>query len=340
LPPHVAEPAADYASARIHPGSLRETAPGWPAHERTLPRVLVLLTAYNGARFIAEQIRSILAQRDVDLTVAVRDDGSADATSAEISRAARDARIRISATSGGRSGSAAQNLFTLMRENAAKQFDFVAFADQDDVWHEDKIVRACRSLAHTGAVGYSSATLAAWADGRERVLRQVERPTRADFLFEGAGQGCTFVLEHGFYARVRALVDRHPRLTAQLHYHDWAVYALARAWGLSWRFDSQPSMRYRQHEHNDTGARRSMAGVAHRLTALRQGFYRAQLCGIADLCATAAPGNATVKAWREVLAEPAGLRRRLRMTHFFLGDSRRRAADRVAVVFAALAGWI
>jgi len=202
--------------------------------------VLVLLTAYNGSRFIAEQIRSILAQRDVELAVAVRDDGSSDETRAEIARVAHDRRILVSASSGGRSGSAAQNLFTLMRENPARDFDFVAFADQDDVWHEDKIERACRWLAHGTAAGYSSATIASWACGRERILRQVQTQTRADFLFEGAGQGCTFVLARGFYARVRALVCRHAPLTAQLHYHDWAVYALARAWGLPWRFDALP----------------------------------------------------------------------------------------------------
>ena len=300
----------------------------------------MLLTAYNGSRFIAEQIRSILAQRDVELAVAVRDDGSSDETRAEIARAAQDSRILISASSGGRSGSAAQNLFTLMRENTARDFDFVAFADQDDIWHEDKIERACRCLAHGPAAGYSSATIAAWAGGRERILRQAHTLTQADFLFEGAGQGCTFVLAQGFYERVRALVRRHAPLTTQLHYHDWAVYALARAWGLPWRFDAQPTMRYRQHEHNDTGARRSMAGVAHRLALLRQGFYGAQLRGIAELCAAAAPRNPTVKAWRDLLHEPQGLARRLRVTRFCLRGSRRRPADRAAVLLAALAGWI
>jgi rhamnosyltransferase len=302
--------------------------------------VLVLLTAYNGARFIGDQIRSILAQQDVELTIAVRDDGSSDPTCAEIARAARDRRILVSASSGGRSGSAAQNLFTLVRENPALNFDFVAFADQDDLWDRDKIVRACRSLARDPAVGYSSATIAAWADGRECILRQVGVPTRADFLLEGAGQGCTFVLRHDFYARVRRLISLQPRLTAQLHYHDWAVYALARAWGLPWRFDPRPSMRYRQHEHNDTGARRSLAGAAQRLALLRQGFYRVQLQAIAELCAAAAPDNPTVKHWHALLAAPEGPRRRWRIMRFCLAGGRRRPGDRLAVALAALVGWI
>jgi rhamnosyltransferase len=302
--------------------------------------VLVLLTAYNGSRFIREQIQSILSQEGVQLAIAVRDDGSSDETRAEIARSARDSRIRVSHTSGGRSGSAAQNLFTLIRENAAKEFDFVAFSDQDDLWHRDKISRACTHLERDRSAGYSSATIAAWADGRERILNQVTIPTPSDFLFEGAGQGCTFVLKSDFYWRVRSFVSREPQLIARLHYHDWAVYALARSWGLSWSFDPTPSMRYRQHESNDTGARSSLIGVTRRIALLKDGWYRAQVCGIADLCATAAPDNAMVDAWRCVLCGPDAWSRRLAILRFCLDGGRRRPTDRAITALAALAGWL
>lgn len=320
--------------------SLSQAAPGALATRIAKPRVLVLLTAYNGSRFIRDQIQSILAQEGVELGIAVRDDGSTDTTRAEIERSARDARIKISRTSGGRSGSAAQNLFTLMRENPARDFDFVAFSDQDDLWHPDKIQRACARLAKDRAVGYSSATIAAWADGRERILSQVSVLTPSDFLFEGAGQGCTFVLKSDFYFRVRHLISRHRELASRLHYHDWAVYALARSWGLPWSFDPRPSMRYRQHEHNDTGARRSLSGIARRLALLKDGWYRAQVGSIAELCAAAAPRNPIVSQWRAVLEEPEGWRRRVKITQFCLGGGRRRKTDRAIVALAALAGWL
>lgn len=304
------------------------------------PRVLVLLPAYNGSRYILEQIGSILAQEGVELRIAVRDDGSSDDTRAELERSTRDARIQVSHTSGNRSGSAAQNLFMLMQENAADGFDFIAFSDQDDRWHHDKLVRACRRLLRDRAVGYSSATIAAWAGGCERVLRQVGIPTRSDFLFEGAGQGCTFVLTADFYTRVRSFVRRERNLTHALHYHDWAVYALARSWDLPWSFDPEPSMYYRQHGSNDTGARRSLAGMVRRLALLSDGWYRSQLCGIADLCAAAAPENPTVAAWRAMLRQPRGLKRRLRIIRFCLDGGRRRRTDRAVTVLAALAGWI
>ena len=42
--------------------------------------VVVLMSTYNGERFLEEQIESILKQKDVDVVLYVRDDGSSDRT--------------------------------------------------------------------------------------------------------------------------------------------------------------------------------------------------------------------------------------------------------------------
>src|SRR5579872_3268886 len=167
------------------------------------PRVLTLMAAFNGARWIADQLESIQRQENVQVRVVIRDDGSTDDTWRRLQALADGDRVRVSA-SAMPSGSAAQNFFSLIRDNSAAGFDFVALADQDDLWEPDKLYRACRALAQHRAAGYSSATRAFWPDGRERILRQVARPTRSDFLFEGCGQGCTFVMTAEFYERARA----------------------------------------------------------------------------------------------------------------------------------------
>jgi rhamnosyltransferase len=303
------------------------------------PRVLVLLAACNGARWIGQQIDSVLAQENVDLRLIIRDDGSTDGTPRELDRFAGDPRVSTldDATP---TGSAAGNFLALIRENPAEGFDFVAFADQDDLWDRDKLCRACHRLAAERSAGYSSATLAVWESGRQRVVRPSGAPTGGDFLFEGAGQGCTFVLTATLYERVREFITPHPDLTRQLHYHDWAVYALARSWGLRWSFDPQPSMRYRQHVGNDTGARGTLAGVAKRLALIREGWYRAQLRAIAELCSAAAPANTKVAEWRSKLMQPDGWHRRWQTARFCLRGGRRRGRDNAIVVMAALAGWI
>lgn len=47
---------------------------------KSLPKIQVLLSAYNGEKYIKEQIQSILEQKNVDVCVLVRDDGSTDRT--------------------------------------------------------------------------------------------------------------------------------------------------------------------------------------------------------------------------------------------------------------------
>lgn len=319
---------------RDEPASSRHSSGG-----SRQPSVLVLLASYNGAGWIQQQIESILAQEQVNVQLVVRDDGSSDSTLATIDSIRIANRVKLTRSSRP-TGSAAQNFLALVRENSADEFEYVAFADQDDTWQPDKLHRAVSSLARNGCAGYSSATLAVWPNGRSARLRQYDRITRGDFLFEGAGQGCTFVLSAAFYRQLRQYMTDRQMLTQSLHYHDWAIYALARAWEERWSFDAEPSMTYRQHSSNDTGARSSVQGATKRLRLIRQGWYSSQLSIIAELCATAAPLNSTVTAWLAILRLPDGWRRRVRSARFCLLAGRRRLSDRMLLVVSCLLGWI
>jgi len=299
----------------------------------------VLLASCNGARWIVEQIDSILEQTGVEVSIIVRDDCSMDATRARIAPFLQHSAVSLT-WGEAPSGSAAQNYFSLIRDNTAEGFDFIALADQDDTWNADKLARACGQLAVHGAAGYSSATLAVWPNGRSAVLTQSPRTTPSDFLFGGMGQGCTFVLTRGFYVRVRGFLAGNPAVTRDIHYHDWALYALARTWRLPWIFDPVPSVRYRQHDRNDTGARTSVAGWRKRLTLIRRGWFAHQLRAIAGLCAAGDPANAMVSNWRAALLAPATWARRLQMARFCFSGGRRSLRDNAVLVTAALAGWI
>ena len=303
------------------------------------PRVMVLLATYNGSRWVREQMESILGQRGCDLGIAVKDDVSTDGTRRELARFAGDARVTI-AVANAPSGSAARNFLSLIRENPATDFDFIAFADQDDQWQADKLQRACRMLTASGTAGYSSATVATWGNGRETLLKLSQEPTASDFLLEGAGQGCTFVLTAALYERVRRFLLTHGELTRTIHYHDWLVYALARSWGMRWSFDPVPSVHYRQHGANDTGARYTLTGITKRFSLIRNGWYRGQLSAMAQLCLTAAPASTRVRTWSSILQQPDSWRRRLRIAGFCLGGGRKRSLDNAVILIAALAGWI
>jgi rhamnosyltransferase len=303
------------------------------------PRILILLAAYNGAAWICEQVESILSQEDVEVSLAIRDDGSSDGTLEKLTRFRCDPRLQILPTADP-TGSAARNFLKLIVEQPANGYDFVALSDQDDIWYPDKLARACLALGKEQAAGYSSATVARWHNGSEQLIRLSGRPRTTDFLFEGAGQGCTFVLSSTFYERARHFIATQPHLTEDLHFHDWGIYALARAWKLPWLFDPRPSLIYRQHDRNDIGSRGSLRGARKRLALLRSGWYRAELERICVLCSAAAKEDPTISTWRSLLLQQAGWRRTVRLAWFCFRGGRRKGLDNAILTVACLAGWI
>jgi len=302
-------------------------------------RVLVLLASYNGEAWIREQIESVLAQKDVEVAVLVGDDCSQDNTMHIVKEMACDPRISI-LKSQGRSGGAGQNFLRLLENSDLSGFDFVAFCDQDDIWLEHKLARAITEMDKAGVDGYSAPVLAFWPDGREQLLLQNRVVTDLDYIFEGAGQGCTFTLRQDFALRVRDFLKENRMQLKSVHYHDWLVYSLARAWGRGWIFDDMVGVRYRQHGNNDTGARRGFSGILKRLGLLRSGWYCNQVDSIVGCLNAAFPIAALPVDFQSVWFSRPGISRRVRLSHMLLVRGRRRSSDRLILFASALAGWI
>lgn len=214
--------------------------------------VLVLWAAINGSAWIARQIRFILDPGRARVRIVVRDDDPTDGTRTELECLRSPDGVSL-APGAHRVGSAAQNFLMLIREQSADTFEPIALSDQDDVWYPRKLSQACGILKAEGSNGYSSATMARWENGKTTLASLSGAKNRSDFLFEGAGQSCKFVMTVSFYRQAREFTLAHPDLTRMMHFHDWALYALARSWGLCWSFDSTPSMIYCQHPGTDTG---------------------------------------------------------------------------------------
>jgi rhamnosyltransferase len=303
------------------------------------PKILVLLASHNGSNWILEQVTSILDQVDVDISMVISDDCSTDDTGSLLKNYSNDSRVEV-ISPGSATGSAAQNFFWLMRRRPAEGYEFIALADQDDIWPREKLACACAALGASGAGGYSCTTTAFWPEGRTATLRQAMGLTSSDFLFESGGQGCTYVMTGGFYSKVRDFLIRSHETTGSVHYHDWTIYALSRVWSIPWYFDPRPMLKYRQHASNDTGARASFIGIRRRIERIKGGWYSEQMREIARVSLSAAPNDATLVEWIRLLDLPKGLNRRLRIFLFCLRGGRRRLLDQLMLLFAALAGWI
>lgn len=216
-------------------------------------RIAVCLAAYNGMAYIAEQIESILLQKSVDLQIFISVDQSTDGTEDRLAEwALSEPRLTL-LPFGQRFGGAGPNFYRLLRDVDLSGFDYLSFADQDDLWHPEKLWRAHCLMKAQNAAGYSSNFTAFWPSGQSRLVNKAWPQRTWDFLFESAGPGCTYVLHTSLAIPLQQLVRNADKNLLRVDYHDWLTYAFARHHNFFWVIDSWSSMRYRQHAHNQIG---------------------------------------------------------------------------------------
>jgi glycosyltransferase involved in cell wall biosynthesis len=209
-------------------------------------KVVVLLSTWQGERFVLEQLRSILQQLPESGSVIVRDDGSTDATVAHI-ESLGDPRIRVIR---GENIGFARSFFHLLHA-APDDADFVMLSDQDDVWLPTKISRAADHLARFDgrpALYFSRLRLV------DEALQPIgesppwpQGPSMRSALVQNIAAGCTMAINRPGLALARAHGD-----LSMVHFHDWWLYLVFCALG-DVVADPEPTILYRQHAGNVIG---------------------------------------------------------------------------------------
>jgi len=259
------------------------------------PKVAVLLAAYNGIEWIEEQLASILSQHNVDVTVYISIDPSSDSTEAWcLAFAAKESRVTVLAPAG-TFGGAALNFFRLIKDVDLSAYEYVAFADQDDIWYSDKLWRAIQNIKNRQIDACSSNVRAFWADGRVHVLNKAQPQVAWDYLFEAAGPGCTYVMSNRLIVALKASILTNWQQIQTISLHDWYCYAFARSHGFHWYIDPVPSMDYRQHERNQVGANKGLSSLIARYKTIQDGWWFQQVQTIAHLIGVSA--DPFVRTW-------------------------------------------
>ena len=230
------------------------------------PRVAVLLSTYNGARWLDAQLESLAAQTGVEVAVFARDDGSRDETCAILARWS-DRWPALAAVASGPNLGPAASFLALLRD-APDGFDAYAFCDQDDVWRPDKLARATTRLSQaSGEALYCSRVLCV-----DEALHPLgPSPVKCDgrfehLLYENIAFGVTVVMNAAAARRVRA---RPPGRGVIMH--DWWSALVVSAFGeVIW--DEAPGVLYRQHGGNEIG--QAVGGAAEFARQVRN-FLRA-----------------------------------------------------------------
>jgi rhamnosyltransferase len=245
-------------------------------------KVAILLAVYNGREWIDEQLHSILNQENVDVDVFISVDLSTDGSWEYLIKKYSDYSNIVFLPYGEKYGSAGKNFYRLVRDVCTDYYDFMAFSDQDDIWFNDKLQRAIDKLHKEKVDAYSSNVIAFWGDGKSVLIDKAQRQTSYDYLFEAAGPGCTYVLNHDlWYAFREFLLSKQESQDVCLH--DWLVYAYARANNYQWYIDKSPSMLYRQHASNQVGANTSFKMWLKRIILVRNGWYRGEVYKLTKL---------------------------------------------------------
>lgn len=291
------------------------------------PKIAILMATYNGGSHLQAQVESVLAQERVDVRLFIADDGSSDGTAEYVATlAARDPRVTL--VTAGSGGSAPKNFLRLATESRLGDAQAVGFVDQDDIWFANKLETQWELLQQSEAV--SSDVLAMFPDRDPVPLIKSQPQRQFDYLFESAGPGCTFLLRRDAFDRITDAVRAHP-LLPEVAAHDWLFYAVARVLGISWHIDDEPTMMYRQHDENVTGANMGLTPRVKRFKQLTNGEFREQCTVTAQIALDVAPDDfADVQELAEI---STALKARGRKANLVLArhskQFRRRARDRI-----------
>jgi rhamnosyltransferase len=219
-----------------------------------MSKFCVLMAAYNGEQYLDEQIRSILEQENVEIDLYIRLDPSIDDSENIIKGYSDEIENVHYIAAAESSGSAGQNFFNLLLDVNFESYDYVAFADQDDIWLREKLKRAEVCLTNNNFSAYSGNVIAFWGAGKEQIIVKSSPQRKYDYLFESAGPGCTFVFQVNLASELKKYLQTLEGDIKSLWLHDWFCYAFSRSRGFKWFIDDKPMMMYRQHESNSVGA--------------------------------------------------------------------------------------
>lgn len=214
-------------------------------------RILVMLSTYNGEKYLHEQLDSLLAQTGVDITILIRDDGSTDNTGNILqaySQQYADKIIVDLADNIGCNGS----FFALMKLAAEKyaDYDYFAFSDQDDVWLSDKMYASAEALDAVDngiKLYYCSPQLVDEKLTPIKACPLISRITLEEAFILQPCIGCSMVFSKEVLKKA-SIID-----PAKVNIHDAWVYKVCLALGGEVIYDPTPHILYRQHSSNAIG---------------------------------------------------------------------------------------
>ena len=222
--------------------------------------IAILMSAYNGAKYIEEQIGSLLSQTFQDFVIYIRIDGSTDGTTEIVDRYVEKYPEKIKHVDVKRGNLGCGQSFMWLLENV--NADYYMYCDQDDVWLQTKIEETLRKMKEHDETGHEGVPCVVFTDAIivdaqmnvmfESLWKSNHRnPDDAkDFyryaIYRQAALGCTMMFNNEarrLALGVKQFPDRkHGR-------HDRLIVLLCAKFGIVDYIDKS-LIKYRQHNNN------------------------------------------------------------------------------------------
>lgn len=215
-----------------------------------MDKIAVLMSTYNGEKYLRAQIDSILNQKgDFNLCLIVRDDGSKDNTQNILEEYRSSGKLEWCS---GENVKTALSFLTLIKNNPG--YDYYAFADQDDYWDDDKLQIGLDILKRKNEMPtlYFCNTEYVDKDLASIGGKTYNRKPQLDFfsvLLAPGFLGCTMI----FNAKLAEIIQVRD-LPSKASMHDSFLAKVCLSNGGEIIYDPTSHMKYRQHGGNVIGS--------------------------------------------------------------------------------------
>lgn len=226
--------------------------------------VVILMTTYNGEKYIKEQIESLLNQEEVEVQILIRDDGSTDNTINILEEYSK--KYKNISWYKGEHLNVQKGFLDLLKKSPDS--NYYAFCDQDDVWDKDKLKIAITSIENKKSdnpiVYYSGQRL---VDSKLNFISNhyidSSRNAYTNFLISNVA-GCTMV----FNKKLRDAANKtNPNFILM---HDSWLFKLCLSIGGEYIADREVHISYRQHQNNAVGLKK---GIKSKINQIKRYIY-------------------------------------------------------------------
>ncbi|BCJ95733.1 glycosyl transferase [Anaerocolumna cellulosilytica] len=243
--------------------------------------VNIIMAAYNGGKFIGEQLESILNNDYTNWILWVFDDGSTDETQSIVRKHQIDYPDKIKYIKNSRNLGVTHNFLNglcyVVNEGDRTNDSYFMFCDQDDVWYSNKIAdtvscmlklekkhgRSIPAAVFTDVNVVDSALMTIHPSFHHSNHLDTKKLDLPHLLMENKLIGCTTMINYSLASKVTVKSHMHIR------YHDWWIGLIAASCG-NIGYLHKATMAYRQHGNNLVGDQNFIGYVEKRILSFKE----------------------------------------------------------------------